>query len=221
MEKIFDALYTRLLLRDAFGKVLPGIVWLSAIVGAGWGLGMVATLSADPSLVRGLLLLGLSWVVGFAVQSAGKMLRPSYLRIETFPPAEFSGNKEFTEQMTEFHRIATDREAQAHERYAIVKEAAGNMYMAVLLAVMTLTLDWLAEAIFLTQSTYPALMPAAAIVVPLAALVLAALALRRQHFQASARQAMVIKAVLARSEAARSGTEGTSPHVESAGRETS
>ena len=195
-DKLFDALYSRLLLRDAFGKVLPGTIWLAAIVVSALGLPLAIALLEGLTTMRSLLLVGLGWVVGFAVQSSGKVIWPPLLRTQTYPPGAFADHAEFAAKLVTFHRRATEHESQTLERFVIIKEAAGNVYVAVLLAAATIGLDWASEALFLDVPSYPPRLPLAAIAVPTVASLLGLIALNRQHRRASASQVDHIKAVL-------------------------
>lgn len=206
LDRLFDALYSRLLLRDAFGKVLPGMIWLSAIVVAAGGLPFTIALLMGLNAMQGLLLLGFGWIVGFAVQSSGKVIWPPRLRTQTYPPGTFADREQFAMKLVEFHRTANEHESQTLERFVIIKEAAGNMYMAVLLAAATIGFDWASEAVFLEGSSYPPLLPAAAIAVPTVASLLGVCALHRQHRRASETQVHHIKAVLDR-QSDRHGTQ--------------
>ena len=198
MEKLLDALYDRLILRDAFGKVLPGLVWLSALVIAAWGFDVAQRIVANIDWPRGVMLVGVGWITGFAVQSVGKLSigkRKLPWRLETFPPGAFLDDTDYSVKLVAFHRKASEHNEQQLERFTTIKDATGNSYWAVLLASATLLADWIMERLT-GISTYPPALPLWSTIVPLAFSCLAIGGLRRQHLRASENQARHIMAVL-------------------------
>jgi hypothetical protein len=193
MEKLLDALYDRLILRDAFGKVLPGLVWLSALVIAAWGFNVGQRIVMNVDWLRGLTLIGAGWVMGFAVQSVGKLLWP--WRLETFPPGAFADEDDYSVKLVAFHKKASEHNEQQLERFITVKDATGNSYVAGLLASATLLADWITERLT-GISTYPPALSLSSAIVPFAFSLLAIYGLRRQHLRSSGHQARHIKAVL-------------------------
>ena len=75
LKSLFDALYSRFLLRDLFGKTIPGLMLLF----------FAGTVSADAesalnffsklTFFSWLVVIGVGWITGFAIQSAGEWFK--------------------------------------------------------------------------------------------------------------------------------------------------
>jgi len=130
-SQLIESLYTRLVLRDLFGKVLPGSL---VLVGA-----YVAFLSDAPSPTRTILrlaeapfglwaiLVPLAWLTSFAIQAAGELFG-----LIRYYPKRVESQAEVASQLAEFMSKATPAERQVHERLVVIKEACGNGYLALL-----------------------------------------------------------------------------------------
>ena len=125
VRAFIDALYRDFLLRDLFAKVVPGSIVLFA---AATGLGFVP-ISLSVGWPLAILLAGGAWLAGFAVQSIGEMLR-----LIRHYPLEYQEDSERYRLRIEFKRYATSAEKRRVERYALIKEAAGNGGTALVLA---------------------------------------------------------------------------------------
>ena|SRR5437870_1383698 len=137
LSGIVDALYSRLILRDFFGKVVPGSIILLSI--------FVATFSYDDlkkgldhiSFLPGILLIGLSWILAFALQAFGETLHIiCYHDCET--------NEEFYVKRHRFHVGTGVQQHQQLERLVVIREACGNGYLALTLSGAFLALNTLA-----------------------------------------------------------------------------
>ena len=135
---IFDALYLRLILRDFFGKVVPGTIVIFSIC--------VVTFSPDEILkfidgikfFPAIILIGFTWIVAFALQAMGEITK--LIRYHTY-----NTHKEFYAQLHEF-KIKTDiQEHQQLERLIVIKEACGNGYVALVLSGVLLCLHYFTE----------------------------------------------------------------------------
>ena len=93
MEKLIDALYSRLLLRDVFGKIVPGAIVLFTFVitltSPEAGKNTIITLPFGAWVV----VFGLAWVVGFAVQSFGEWAFPCGMKLLRYFPKDVDENK--------------------------------------------------------------------------------------------------------------------------------
>lgn len=132
LSNMFDALYNRFLLRDVFGKVVPGSVGLVSIA-----LGRLApqeflsALVGLPSVVWPLLY-GAAWIVGFAIQQI-----PS-----TFCWSHTHTRSKYGHSELEYHRhvravrgaITQQHDHQQLERFIVIKESCGNAFYALLIA---------------------------------------------------------------------------------------
>jgi len=139
LENMLTAVYLRFVLRDVFGKMVPGAVLLLAVsfsIAEGNG---SAPLWHESSVVGWALFLGIAWILGFALQASGEWL--GLLRNE---PKNLT-RQAFYEQLIEFHRLTRDdrSEAMQGERLLVIKEACGNGAMALAAAEML----WIARAL--------------------------------------------------------------------------
>jgi len=135
LSELFDALYSRFLLRDVFAKIIPGALALLAI-GLWWG-GPAVNLSWLAGLDRlwvWLLLFGLSWPLGLGIQRLGEVIH----FVRYFPPSlqrnilEYNAQFLFavSEQLSTSYNVQHRRRI---ERFEIVKESTGNTATALLL----------------------------------------------------------------------------------------
>lgn len=76
MSELVSAFYDRFLLRDVFGKAVPGATFLLALAAEGQWAELQAVLYQLDSfdLPTLLLLLGFAWIAGVGVQEAGHLL---------------------------------------------------------------------------------------------------------------------------------------------------
>ena len=139
MKDFFDSLYTRFLLRDLFAKVVPGGLLLATIVYTSKLDRYFLSLSERFDWLLSVGAFGLSWVVGFGVQSIGESVR--WIQHH---PAEFDNQSKRYNLRCKFSRLATDIERQQVERYAVIKEACGNAAMAVLLSLGVVAIETIA-----------------------------------------------------------------------------
>src|SRR5690349_10181910 len=116
---LVGALYRQFLLRDVFGKIVPGslvVAYLSRTVmdRAPW---------ADPSTVFTILFIGFAWIVGMGIQLASQRVR-----ISADYPRSFEDLRRRFDFTVNFHRLAPedDYEATNVERLVVIKEATGN-----------------------------------------------------------------------------------------------
>ena len=125
VSRLIDALYSRFLLADVLGKILPGLVVLYSLV---------ATFpSLDPALKvleplgpwKWAVLVGLSWPLGLGIQGLGQWIRLA---------DEFRDLPEWYRQRAKFQRVAKEAEIEQISRLLILREAAGNACTALLAA---------------------------------------------------------------------------------------
>ncbi len=194
---IVNALYSRLLLRDFFGKVVPGAVLLvsalsSFIVQDSGKL----VLSLPFSLW--LFALGISWLLGFAVQSFGEQTqlirhypkileKTSWRNISSLKELDGKNLKgeydvnigyvHFQEYITDFSKTVNSfDDIQQKERFSVIKEACGNGYVALLVA----TTKILGEFIILNHGkTLDTLLSHSGLIIIVVATIVY---LRRMHF---------------------------------------
>lgn len=142
---LIEALYNNFLLRDLFAKIVPGTTVLTVVV-YGNTLGeKVVALMGQIGWPAVLVLAGLAWLVGFAVQDIGEVLR-----IIRHHPRRYDSSDYRYRRRIAFKKVATTSETQQVERYAIIKEASGNSATAIFLgiAILAVRIWWLGDISF-------------------------------------------------------------------------
>ncbi|MFQ5677743.1 MAG: hypothetical protein ACE5G1_17775, partial [bacterium] len=143
MTTLVDALYDQFLLRDWFGKIVPGSIFLV-------GIGLLInpkhfeSCSSTLSTFAWFVLLGIAWVSGIAMQRAAECVgMGSYPKKEFNCPAE-SKDEQFYQKLVQFYAKASKEHKKRAERFAVIAEASGNTAAALgiilLLAVVLLVL---------------------------------------------------------------------------------
>lgn len=139
LSGLFDALYSRLLLRDFFGKVVPGAIVIFSVCATVFTPAEVAGFVQNMSFLPATIFVGLAWIVAFSVQALGektKLIR--YHDLDT--------NRQFYVRRKEFLDKTTDaQEHQQLERLAVIKEACGNGYLALVLSSILFFVDFLVK----------------------------------------------------------------------------
>jgi len=131
----FDSLYSRLILRDVFAKILPGTIVSAAVAYATLPPDTFFAL-LDPSLFLALGMMGCGWLAAFAIQGLGE----KHKFIKNEPPG--LNRQQLYERMVEFERKSTSSQQMHAERLLVIKEACGNGYLALILAVVLTILLW-------------------------------------------------------------------------------
>jgi len=130
VNSLVEALYNNFLLRDLSAKIVPGAVVLTAALYGSSAAKLLDSLVVQVGWPSVLILAGLAWVVGFAVQDLGETLRI----IRHHPPSYDASEYRYSRRIR-FKQVATPSESQQVERYAIIKEASGNGATAIFLSV--------------------------------------------------------------------------------------
>ena len=129
---VADALYSSYLARDFFAKVIPGAIVILALISPiytssefDW-----ARVEHIPTLAW-LFAYGICWIAGFAVQALGEATGA----VQAFPADE-------TEEQGRERGVAfnasqlTQRDKSQDERFVVIKEATGNVAVAICLAIV-------------------------------------------------------------------------------------
>lgn len=122
MGDFFDAIYCRFVLRDLASKIVPGAITISGVL-------LITSLAGvrfprNPSVPIWLLMFGVAWITGLAVQALGELTG----WIEFFPESDVDGEVSadtYRERRLRAHRTADARESQELERFLVLKEASG------------------------------------------------------------------------------------------------
>ena len=125
----FEVLYFQFILRDLFGKIVPGFALLLAVA---FSLTPSKALAAFNELSAGMwiVLLSASWTIGQALQAFGESRGWILSR-----PEQVHANTALTREMI-FFQIATTEEKWTYDRLGSIKEACGNGYLALSLSVL-------------------------------------------------------------------------------------
>lgn len=132
--------YFHFILRDLFGKIVPGFALLSSI---GFALSPSKALMAYNELSAGIwiVLLSASWTIGHALQAFGESRGWILSR-----PEQVHANTALTREMI-FFQIATVEEKWIYYRLVSIKEACGNGYLALSLSLLLLAICSLIRAL--------------------------------------------------------------------------
>lgn len=131
--KIINAFYSKFILRDFFGKIISGSLFLIMV--------SFAIIRIEHAVIFydylknfwiWVIFIGISWLIGFAIQGIGTKEiktnngeRKNYQLIRVFPK-EYT-NKEGEDLYNKFKEKCKDYDKkEQHERYVVVKEACGN-----------------------------------------------------------------------------------------------
>ena len=144
LGQLFDAFYSHFILRDFFGKIAPGTIFLSAL--ALWFKSPTDLLEISKGipLVLWLLFLAIAWLAGFAVQSFGeyefRALGPLILYDPRFPEKADYGADFHVDYRDLLRTGEYPQDDRQIERFVVIKEACGNGYVAILLSIGVLAL---------------------------------------------------------------------------------
>lgn len=127
-------LYTNFLLRDFFGKIVPGIIVVISVLSFFLSFSSLVHYFNSITLHVQLFLLGLAWILAHALQQIGYKLR-----ITSFSNM---GGEEFVESVLKFKNKASVDEKTLYERYVVVKEACANGALSLTLLFVSLAKDF-------------------------------------------------------------------------------
>jgi len=144
ISKFFDAFYSRFILRDFFGKIIPGSLFLIiaslSIVNVNYAVNFYDYLT---NLWIWLIFIGFSWLIGLAIQGIGTIEiktnmgigeRKNYQLIRIYPKDinYLDGEKKYKL----FTKKVIDSQFRIHERYVVLKEACGNGCASILFSLI-------------------------------------------------------------------------------------
>lgn len=143
-ENIFNAFYSKFVLRDFFGKIIPGSIILLSVAIALTSLSNTLTFIIRMSGWMWLFATGFSWISGFAVQSLGE----GWL-IRYYPRNKRLTRQQFYEILIRFDQrsVSSPIERQQVERIVVIKEACGNSYVALGISLLILFAEGLFDRV--------------------------------------------------------------------------
>ena len=183
---LFEAFYSRLILRDVFGKIVPGCIVLSAVVAASRGGAVLVSSANSLSVGVWIVVLGVAWITGFAVQGAGEAFE--WFKYDP-PEARLTSPQRNALRLAlrfkEDHGHELNR--QNLERLIVIREACGNGYIAVMLSAGILLWDWSFRTGF-ARASVSTVLPELLRQLPAAVLIIGTIiCLRKMHFAHVAR----------------------------------
>jgi hypothetical protein len=124
-KHIVDSIYDKFVLRDLFGKVVPGSLSMLSVAVGLYEPDDVNRLLAELHWSLIVIGAGVAWLMGFALQYTGQKLG----LLKTHPGPS---RQEFFPKWVKFHATATDHQKIHAERLNVIKEACGNGAVALL-----------------------------------------------------------------------------------------
>lgn len=128
MDTLADALYRRFVLRDWFGKIVPGWIALSALARIFDTFPGKQILLGENDAVRFAIGAGVAWLFAFGMQQVGEWTH--YLHYWTPQFKQFATR--YQARIT-FLEVSTPDEKQQLERLLVIKESTGLASMALLM----------------------------------------------------------------------------------------
>ena len=136
---IIKNLYNDFLLRDFFGKMIPGSILIFSVLSLFTSpRAILRTINAERSVLGLVVLGGLAWTTVLGLQSLAERIGvweyyPSRdVQEPGQPPLEEM--KVQIETVAPFLRIACEGEKNQYERYVVIKEATGNLFICLMLS---------------------------------------------------------------------------------------
>ena len=135
-----DKLYTRYLLRDFLGKIIPGLIVLSSIIvlftSLDYFLSYIISISLrDEIIIFVIIIFGISWIMALAIQAFGETTK----LIRHFPESEDFDS--FQDKLIDMNKRVSLLEWQNYERLKLNMEASGYNYISLLISRIFLTID--------------------------------------------------------------------------------
>jgi hypothetical protein len=126
IREILSLIYDRFYLRDFFGKIVPGFIFCGGVYITLEKFDIIPII--EPNLPMIFVLIGISWILGFCVQSFGELIK-----IIRYYPKSYEKREDFFREYQNFQSKATEYEKEDVERFVVIKEACGNFCSAILL----------------------------------------------------------------------------------------
>ncbi len=120
---IVEAFYARFILRDLLAKITPGSIVLLAMAKNIAINDVLISLISNFSFVFGVLIISISWIVGFGIQGLGEKLKL----------IKYHENEEAQENYSKFLKYGDKDQQKDVERVVVIKETCGNSYIALII----------------------------------------------------------------------------------------
>ena len=132
LKGLFEALYSKFLLRDVVAKALPGFILISIF----WGMNApdnpfyFEPFTEGSSLLHDLVVFAVSWIAGIGIQSFGVHTFSKFQILRIEQTIDANGNcledlQRWSQLKTRFTLNSDDVQRSLVERMALIKEASG------------------------------------------------------------------------------------------------
>ena len=130
LQVVFKELYTSFLLRDFAGKIVPGcVLFFSISVMFSKPNEILKIASGRISFVVIFLIAALAWTVILGIQSIAELAG-----IWNYYPPDKGAEMTIQFKIEKFLRLACPNERLQYERFVVIKEATGNLFVVGLLS---------------------------------------------------------------------------------------
>ena len=136
---IFDGLYYRFVLRDFFGKIIPGFILLSSIAISLTSLTDFKNNIGLMSYWFWIVSLSISWITGLAIQAIGDYTN----LIKYFPESETFDT--YYDKLLLLNKTIPSIEWQNFERLRLIMESSGYSYISLSISLIFLSIDYLVD----------------------------------------------------------------------------
>jgi hypothetical protein len=132
LAAVFKELYTSFLLRDFAGKIVPGcFLLLSYSVLFAQPGEIIKLITGKISVVSIFLVAGFAWTIVLGLQSLAELTGIWHY----YPPNAGAEMTIQSDVIAGFLQVACPDDRQQYERFVVIKEATGNLFVAGILAV--------------------------------------------------------------------------------------
>lgn len=151
LGSFFNAFYSRFVLRDFLGKIIPGFILATSIGLTQRSLWGMANIFSRSGFMEWVIILSMAWVLGFFIQGLGLWLRVGKWRLCRDLPAEYEGKEDqYFERMIRL-RVKSAHTRRYMERLLAARDASGNSATSIFLSAL---LFLIARLINLTPIAY-------------------------------------------------------------------
>lgn len=173
LANIFDLIYTRFLLRDFCGKIIPGFIVIFTCIFVIFDQNSSFSDFFNFSFWGWILFIGISWLSGLIIQSLGNWSHIIYYELprnnkrvsnyhnpnivrrafhRVFQISQQDEEESITLLHTDLNKIrffqmASTDEKQQRERYVVLKEATGNCLVATLISLVVLVVGFITNSV--------------------------------------------------------------------------
>jgi hypothetical protein len=140
-QAVLNGLYTSFILRDFAGKVVPGAFFAFSVLSLFYKPKDIIAYVSQVPVVALAIWLGFSWTYTLGVQSLAE-----YIGIWNYFPHDTTGTNALHQtprakfildqlRIVDFLRIACPDEKNQYERFVVIKEACGNLFLSISMSI--------------------------------------------------------------------------------------